>query len=174
MAMPVPATRSTSSRSPPLFVAFPAGGAFCTTQRLVVVGRFHRPFASGRESIPVVQSGGHAGPPLHRRARRDDTLNAENDVGGIKISKWIHPCTHDAGIPFHNGRPDGETVPTTDNRCVARSVTCGPTTKDNDPEGGRTVAMPVPATRSTSSRSFPLFAPFPQVAHSAPRSGSRL
>ena len=62
--------------------------------------------------------------------------------------------------PSHNRQPQ-----------VARSVTCGPTTKDHDPEGGRTVPMPVPATRSTSSRSFPLFAPFPQVAHSAPRSG---
>ena len=53
--------------------------------------------------------------------------------------------------PFHN-----------DNRCVARSDTCGihPPTKADDPEGGRTVPNPVSDTRSTSSRSFPLSSHF--------------
>ena len=44
---------------------------------------------------------------------------------------------------------------------MARSVTCGtPPHKDDDPEGGRTVPIPVPDTRSTSSRSFPLLSYF--------------
>ena len=47
----------------PFFRRIPAGGAFCTTQRLTVVGQLRRPSASVR---PVSHTGGHAGPPLQR------------------------------------------------------------------------------------------------------------
>ena len=74
---------STSSRSFSLFPGLPAGVAFGVTQRLAIVEQLRRPFASGRASVLfIAQSGGHAGPPLRRHARRDGTLNAEKRCRG--------------------------------------------------------------------------------------------
>ena len=74
---------STSSRSYSLFPGLSAGVAICATQRLAIVGQLRRPSASGRAYIPfIAQLGGHAGPPLRRHARRDDTLDAEKRCRG--------------------------------------------------------------------------------------------
>ena len=90
------------------------------------------------------------------------TSDLENSMSDIGNGLYLH---------FHIGKQDGETVPQEITAVWRGATPAAPTTKNDDPEGGRTVAMPVPATRSTSSRLFLLFAPFPQVAHPAPRSG---
>lgn len=68
--------------------------------------------------------------------------------------------------PVHHPTPAGRTVEPSNDwqpRRGAKRYLRPPHHKNDDPEGGRTMPLPVPTIRSTSSRSFPSFVIFPQV-----------
>ena len=151
--MPIPATRSTSSRSFPLS---PYSRRWRIPRHTAVNGCWTASPSICIHACPVLYTGGHAGPPLqHVNTPRKHTTHQ------CRSRPMCLPCAHDAihQMRVYRSTSAGRTVKPShnDNRCVARSDTCGTHHhKTDDPEGGRTVAMPIPATRSTSSRSFPL------------------